>query len=300
MAKRDSNIRLGPKGLRNKGNFCFLNATMQCILSQIDLTTFYSTSAFSTDQHASKSLQEFIQLFRSPDDVVVPEGFIQQLRGSIKILNGRQQDSHEFLLSLIHLLFKDLEHYNKEVYGDMQEFRRVQEKNFVANMFYGMLQTSVTCNTCLKRLKCLHHFSTLSLNVFSDITAGLKFFTQENYLEKDNRWMCESCKASKSSKHKIDIIDYPKVLVVHLMRFDGEYRKDNRGVNIEEMLVLDGNVYEVFGIVCHSGVLNSGHYIAYAKRLGTWYCFDDEHVSKLASGAPLKGSSAYLIFYQRK
>ncbi|KAL0265918.1 UNVERIFIED_CONTAM: hypothetical protein PYX00_011635 [Menopon gallinae] len=279
MVKRDSSIRLGPKGLRNRGNFCFLNAAMQCVLSQTDLATFYSTTS---------------------GDVVTPEDFIQQLRGSISLLNGKQQDSHEFLLSLMHALFRELEHNSKEVYGDMQEFRELQKKNFVAGTFYGMLQTSVTCSTCLKRFKCTHHFSTLSLNVFPDIATSLKFFTQENSLEKDNRWVCENCHASKSSKHRIDIIDYPKVLIVHLMRFDGEYRKDNRGVNVEEELVLDGNVYEVFGLVCHSGVLNSGHYIAYAKRLGTWYCFDDEHVSKLASGAPLRGSSAYLIFYQRK
>jgi len=266
----------------------------------VDLTTFYSSSNFSKNQNASASLQEFILQFKGRDEVVIPEGFIQKLRGDIKLLNGRQQDSHEFLLVLMNLLFKELESDGKEVYGDMQEFKELQARNFIAEIFYGMLQTSVICNMCLKRFKCLHHISTLSLNVSPNIYESLDFFTKENVLENDNKWTCGNCGMSKSSRHKIDIIEYPKVLIIHLMRFDGGYRKDNRGVDVDGELVLAGSTYILTVMICHTGVLNSGHYIAYAKRAGGWYCFDDGNVTKISSDPPLKNSNAYLIFYQRK
>lgn len=299
MVKRDSKIRIGPKGLRNKGNDCFLNSAMQCMLSLVDITTFYSCTSFEPDQKTSRCLKDFVSLFKESDNAISPEEFIKDLQNKTPILNGRQQDSHEFLLALINLLFKELEKSHKEVYGDMDEFKELQQRNIIADAFYGMMQTSVVCNMCLKRFKCMHHFSTLSLNVFPTINESLTFFEKENSLENENKWLCEGCKVSKSSKHKIEIIDYPKVLIVHLLRFDGGYRKDNRGVDIDKEVALDSNTYEISGMICHTGVLNSGHYIAYAKRAGGWYCFDDEHVSKVTN-PPLKSSNAYLIFYQKK
>lgn len=300
MAKPDTKVRLSPLGIRNKGNDCFFNSAMQCILSLVELATFYSSASFGKEQHASASLQEFISHFKGGSDAVVPEDFIQKLRGDIKLLNGRQQDSHEFLLILMNLLFKELESDGKEVYGDMNELKDLQSRNFIAETFYGMLQTSVICNMCLKRFKCLHHFSTLSLNVFPNIHESLDFFTKENVLENDNKWTCGNCGMSKSSRHKIDIIDYPKVLIIHLMRFDGGYRKDNRGVDVDGELVLGNSTYMLTGMICHTGVLNSGHYIAYAKRAGGWHCFDDGNVTRITSDPPLRSSNAYLVFYQRK
>lgn len=299
MVKRDSKTRIKPKGLRNKGNDCFFNSSMQCILSLVDITTFYSCTSFSPQQKVSRDLQNFIALFNGPDDIVVPEEFIQSLREKISLLNGRQQDSQELILVLINILFKELEANSKEVYEDMGELEDLKKRNIIASTFFGMSQTSVVCSTCLKRFKCMHHFSMLPLNIFSNIKESLKFFEKEEDLENENKWKCSACNSSKSSKHKVEIIDCPKVLIVHLLRFDGGYRKDNRGVDVDEEISMGGKLYEVVGLVCHTGVLNSGHYISYAKRSGGWYCFDDSVVSKV-SDVPFKNSNGYLIFYQRK
>lgn len=299
MAKRDSKIRIKPKGLINKANDCFFNSVMQCTLSLVDFTTFYSSTHFNSHQKTSRDLQNFISLFNGMDDVVNPEDFIHSLHEKIEILNGRQQDSHEFILAFINVLFKELEENSKEVYGDMDEFSELQKRNIVANTFYGMSQTGVACNMCLKRFKRLHHFCTLSLNIFPNIKESLVSFEMENDLENENRWTCSACKASKSSKHRVEIIEYPKVSIIHLLRFDGGYRKDNRGVDVGKEIYMGDSLYEVVGLVCHTGVLNSGHYISYAMRAGGWYCFDDSTVSKVTD-VPLKNSNAYLIFYQRK
>ena len=299
MVKRDSRVRLAPKGLRNKGNDCFFNSGMQCLLSVVALSTFYSTESFGNSQRTSRDFQDFIQNWKGAHETIVPEDFIRRLRPQIKILDGKQQDSHEFLLSFTNLLFREISPNGKEVYSTMDEFEKIKAENVIADTFYGMLQTSITCNSCLKRFKCMHHFSTLSLNVSPTLNQSLRLFSQESVLENNNKWKCGNCGLSKSSKHKIEVIEFPKTLMIHLMRFDGGYKKDSREVQVEDEIVLNGHTYEIFGIVCHSGVLNSGHYIAYAKRIGTWYCFNDENVGKVA-GPPLKNSNAYLIFYMKK
>ena len=51
----------------------------------------------------------------------------------------------------------------------------------------------------------------------------------------------------------------------------------------------------------HSGGLGGGHYTAFAKNFkdGTWYNFNDSHVSKLTDTSRLVSSMAYVLFYRR-
>ena len=55
-------------------------------------------------------------------------------------------------------------------------------------------------------------------------------------------------------------------------------------LNMESVLERDDNVddqgtkYELMALTEHVGRSgSSGHYIAYAKRDGRWFCFDDEY-----------------------
>jgi ubiquitin carboxyl-terminal hydrolase 6/32 len=52
---------------------------------------------------------------------------------------------------------------------------------------------------------------------------------------------------------------------------------------------------------CHSGLLNGGHYIAYAKNPnGAWYCYNDSSCREIAGRPNIDPSTAYLLFYERK
>ncbi|RHY31038.1 hypothetical protein DYB32_006654 [Aphanomyces invadans] len=59
--------------------------------------------------------------------------------------------------------------------------------------------------------------------------------------------------------------------------------------------------YNLYGIVCHVGVLGAGHYIAYVHEAGTWWCVDDMTVTAVADLNLSKlMCAAYLLFYERK
>lgn len=62
----------------------------------------------------------------------------------------------------------------------------------------------------------------------------------------------------------------------------------------------DKLVYDCFGVINHYGSMNFGHYTAYAKNGGQWYCYDDSNVSKVANPEDIVTEAAYVLFYQRR
>lgn len=61
-------------------------------------------------------------------------------------------------------------------------------------------------------------------------------------------------------------------------------------------------VYDLVGVVNHSGEINYGHYTADCKNPinNRWYCFNDSSVSEISMGEQLESSSPYLLFYSKK
>jgi ubiquitin C-terminal hydrolase len=56
--------------------------------------------------------------------------------------------------------------------------------------------------------------------------------------------------------------------------------------------------YELFALTVHIGTLDMGHYIAYTKRNGKWYLFNDEDYEMVKEGDAIN-QEAYLLFYRK-
>lgn len=57
--------------------------------------------------------------------------------------------------------------------------------------------------------------------------------------------------------------------------------------------------YNMYAMVCHSGVLGGGHYISYGKNADKWYCHNDSSCKEI-SDASMDKSTAYMLFYERE
>jgi ubiquitin C-terminal hydrolase len=55
--------------------------------------------------------------------------------------------------------------------------------------------------------------------------------------------------------------------------------------------------YQLYGLVCHFGSLENGHYIAYGLRGGEWHEFNDERVSRAPLTDVTQNQAAYLLMY---
>ncbi|KAL0267099.1 UNVERIFIED_CONTAM: hypothetical protein PYX00_009454 [Menopon gallinae] len=58
--------------------------------------------------------------------------------------------------------------------------------------------------------------------------------------------------------------------------------------------------YNLYSVVCHSGMLGGGHYVSYAcNPRGVWYCYNDSSC-KQVSQSQMDLTSAYMLFYERE
>ncbi|KAK4322970.1 hypothetical protein Pmani_006294 [Petrolisthes manimaculis] len=57
--------------------------------------------------------------------------------------------------------------------------------------------------------------------------------------------------------------------------------------------------YSLYAIACHTGIMEGGHYVCYAKNpQGKWICFNDSSCKEV-SESQIDLNSAYMLFYQR-
>ncbi|KAL0407870.1 UNVERIFIED_CONTAM: Ubiquitin C-terminal hydrolase 22 [Sesamum radiatum] len=57
--------------------------------------------------------------------------------------------------------------------------------------------------------------------------------------------------------------------------------------------------FEVFAVVTHSGMLESGHYVTYLRLRNQWYKCDDAWITEVDEDV-VRASQCYLIFYVQK
>ena len=59
--------------------------------------------------------------------------------------------------------------------------------------------------------------------------------------------------------------------------------------------------YELYGIICHKGKINFGHYYTYIKiDERDWYEFNDSKVTYIGREINTISTSVYALFYQKK
>jgi ubiquitin C-terminal hydrolase len=136
----------------------------------------------------------------------------------------------------------------------------------------------------------------------------------ENCLKEETlEYNCEYCKVKTTAKKQIIFNTISDLAVISLNRFD--IVKDDKGKDVRIKLhdpilfevsfvipakIPGPEVFNLVSVICHSGSADGGHYIAYAKVEGEWYCFDDAAVTKVKSFDPHKLKvDGYILFYEK-
>ena len=57
--------------------------------------------------------------------------------------------------------------------------------------------------------------------------------------------------------------------------------------------------YEIFAVVTHSGMLDSGHYVTYVRVRNQWYKCNDAWITEVDEGV-VRASQCYLMYYVQK
>ena len=146
----------------------------------------------------------------------------------------------------------------------------------------------------------------------------LETFCVTEKLGEHDKWYCKKCKKHTQAYKKMELFYLPKLLVIHLKRFESEgslyrgYRSYDKNGAVIDFPINDFDIsqfvvgpqrqgikYDLYAVSQHFGGCGGGHYTAICKNSGKWYNYNDSSVSS-ASENDIVSSAAYVLFYRRK
>jgi hypothetical protein len=91
----------------------------------------------------------------------------------------------------------------------------------VKGMFVGKEKHSIKCLQCYQERSSLHDFNELCLTIDNDISLekAIEIFHLPELLENENKCFCEKCHQTTTSERKIEIMKFPSILCIHLLRY---------------------------------------------------------------------------------
>ncbi|ESL10183.1 ubiquitin hydrolase [Trypanosoma rangeli SC58] len=317
-----------PVPLRNFGNTCYMNAIMQCILhSPWLLSLLAEVNAGPKQCPATSVLLELNASHVSSPGRLLLTIKDEAAKFNAEFKNNGQSDAHEFLRTLLFMVHsevntsggcnapyeevKEIEHENeKEAMKRWREhFLRV-DNSVIYDLFGGVMRSKSVCSSCGKESLTFDPFLDLSLPMTQGgtktmtIESALKdnFNDAEEKLRGGNQLQCTRCRRARNGTRTLKIRQWPKILVLHLKRFDDTGKKNSGRVIFPESFMTHGSSpvqYQLYGVVCHSGSEHWGHYTSYVRTLsGHWYhCNDAIIASSTVMEAMQALTLAYVLFY---
>lgn len=244
---------------------------------------------------------------------------------------GRQEDAHEFLRCFIDHMTKSALETAMVKEGDPAKRDVTTSFN---SIFGGYFRNQLKCSRCGYCSNTYENFLDLSLDVGNGIdTVGkaLRNFASIERLDESNMWKCKKCNKPVCAAKQMTVHIPPKVLTIQLKRFSF-FPRFPKGMNKMSygMLTMGGGCklqqpiqfpftldissvlsdvalkenrhirYDLHGVLVHQGhSASSGHYYSYCKAPdGTWYCMNDESVTR-SSPEQVARQQAYLLFYSQ-
>eukprot|EP01083_Nonionella_stella_P065520 171761_1 len=338
---------LGIRGMYNMGNTCFMSVVLQSLVNNKVVSDFFLAERHNHRRCNWKSSPEskgvcigcdmdilVEQAFTEGVDPLLPANFLFSIWRHANHLAGYEQhDAHEFFMCLLDGMHQSFEGSDKNC------------RCMVHDTFFGQLRSEIKCTNCGYISSSFDPFCDISLNIklpvqqrVKHILSGdsspvysttlhqcLRRFTHPEELSE--RFSCSKCKIRQKSIKQLSIERLPKVLCLHLKRFEHSESESgslvsskitahvefpfvkldltpylSRRVRLGTRSNAGSKLYDLFAFVVHAGQgknLENGHYITYVKRDGQWYQCDDEWVLS-ASKLEVEQCAGYMLFYQQE
>ena len=283
----DSKKETGMVGLKNQGATCYLNSLLQSLY----FTTAFRKAVYqipteveSDRTNSAWALQRLFYLLQT-SDLAVPTAELTLSFGWESKHIFEQQDVQE----LSRILMERME----------ERMKGTEAENALAKMFVGKMKTYISCINVDYESSRIEDFWDIQLNVSGnkDLDASFRDYVQVETMDGENKYYAENF-GLQDAKKGVIFETFPQVLHLQLKRFEYDINRDAmmkvndryefpEFFNAAPYLSADADqsepyVYELHGVLVHSGDLNAGHYYAFLKtqKNGHFYKFDDDRVTR--------------------
>lgn len=194
----DKEVRVGMTGLKNVGNSCYMNSTLQCLSATIPLARFLLDGSYrkainrvnplGTQGALAEAFAQLIRVMWSEQYTFVsPVTFREAITRFAPAFRGHDQhDAQEFLAFLLDGLHEDLNYVKQkppalemtaareeeletlpQQIASVQEWAVYRERNdsLIVDWFQGQFRNKLTCLTCGKTSTTYNAFLYLSLPI---------------------------------------------------------------------------------------------------------------------------------------
>lgn len=285
------------KGIINLGHTCYMNTIFQIFLnSKILKKRFCDTSHERVTCPnetciicAMKNM--YIDCYSALLPILTNDflyAFFVNMKGKYK---SEQFDAYEFFLDLCQILHEQFNNQSEDC------------NCLIHEIFEGSTISTLKCLNCDFTSTKLEKFNSLSLGTKNSVQNSFDFYFRDE--EIPAQIFCQNCQKQETTKKKIELEKKPQILVLQLKRYlnnENILSKDTSIVEINRILNVhtatsQKKFYRLFGAICHTGKLNSGHYFSFVMRNNQWIKFDDEKV-EICNFKDLSDSFPYIFFYQ--
>ena len=322
--------------LINVGNSCYINVCIQVLGHTSPLRELFTTGLYKELFHNepatlhTKFVTDYNNLMKGmygdrEDCIVQPITFRNTLITCVDQFSGyRQQDAHECLVFILHLLHCGLgvpvlletasTEPGRNPTTAWANFLKHEKNSHILTWFYGQYESVKKCMNCNTVFPTYDAWNCLSLEIpLSLMKAEYSLndlFTAHITAERlTDKYDCENCKAPHDAMTQHVIWKCPNILIIQMKRFrnggkivvpiDFPFELDLRP------FVSNGNqnqstVYDLYGVVYHQGQMNGGHYLAACKiKMQDWYAFNDEKQHPITPDRVVT-PFAYVLFYRKR
>lgn len=177
--------------------------------------------------------------------------------------------------------------------------KHTKAENALVKMFVGKMKTYISCIHVDYESSRLEDFWDIQLNVcgMKNLDDSFKDYIQVETMDGENKYFAEGF-GLQDAKKGVVFEAFPQVLHLQLKRFEYDVNryattKVNDRYEFPETfdaapyLSKDADksesyIYQLHGILVHSGEFNAGHYYAFIKsaKNGHFYKFDDDKVTQ--------------------
>ena len=277
-------------GLVNTGSICYLNSTLQALLSLGDFRN--CISKHRSANYLLGTLAEFVDAYGGGGLHSVGKLKYQLSQFSDFFRQHGQQDSHECLVALLDTIHEILRVPKSDTNPAFNEYLRVFGFSFVTDLFAGQTKSQLVCGSCRKSRNSFGTMMDLSIPVIGrTLYDSLRAFGSHELL--GDPIQCDNCRASTKTFRTMSISRFPKILIITLVN------PDRVSLEIPEILEISNKTYILVSVVNHMGtLLTGGHYFCTVRYNNKWFNVDDNTVRPLKKMEWPPGSP-YILLYEK-